>query len=595
MRTVSTLLAIFSFCNFMVVIARVIAEICPVSSAVTGPLTSGLHTYPVDVYKPSLLNRTQENSEQINYNCTSREIFGEDPQLPGYYVCSTSNICPVHMQNVHDALNRSSGWISDKNLCNIRRHFSNRTETINVIILGGSVTFGAKTSGYACTSNFDSKCPTKNNRLHHEISWSKYLLRWMKLKYKAKIKIHDFSIPGQNSMMMAEMIDQRLAESNLKTLKETDLIFIDHSINDGLEAHYHFAHKLHKGLELLVRKLYSYSEAISRPKLILLEMLQFNTHGSVCLYKPAYTNISMYYNIPIWSYSDAALSSYTEKYQPIYYQYLRNTDNILGENSHCGWHIHLFYADLIGAIMQTLSKNCPLMPSKQDSPTFDIPIAINSDLDSIKYCLRGEKPYLNIPTYDIWQNKTENVIGSWDIVPANSWRLVEEKRGRVGWVKQDDSIGELRFQIEANSDIFHNGNVNGGDNNNMIQLKYLSSYEKVGRANVSVCGQHVAVIDALWSDYKTHRYSYPEIVRFFFSIGDDNSKPGEVAIAAAGQSRSVVCPMNKPIEIVVKHVYDSVPCGSSDGVELDSCNDMKTARGALQKFKLVSMKVCKYS
>ena len=166
------------------------------------------------------------------------------------HVCSSAaRICPVQHIMLKEALSRSDTWLKGSPLaiCNLHAHMLNsetRKFPINVIILGGSLTYGADGEGCHTFSPL-MKC-----------GWSFYLAMWLQYVGKGSITVFNFAIGGatryvlityllyttQNhhrfsshtSEHMSAVLDSNLDAAGLHKLGQYDIIFLDHSVNDAI-------------------------------------------------------------------------------------------------------------------------------------------------------------------------------------------------------------------------------------------------------------------------------------------------------------------------------------------------------------------------
>lgn len=170
--------------------------------------------------------------------------------------------------------------------------------------------------------------------------------------------MNNYAIGGTTSMSLVHYLRDEDNWPELKTLKETDLIFIDYSVNDGL------AHKtplevdqLERNLELIIRDLYSRMNS-SIPAIVFIEHWPY---GATAYYQPkpenppaegpssdyaaGYRRVARHYHLPIWSYREAVWTDFAERNTSGFIEYLRFNNNLNSARqtrAHPPWPIHLY-------------------------------------------------------------------------------------------------------------------------------------------------------------------------------------------------------------------------------------------------------------
>ena len=158
--------------------------LCRVSALLNTSLDQ-LSSYPLDIFSSFT---SQEIKTYTDANkCSSRR---SDAMRNSMHVCSSAaRICPVQHIMLKEALSRSDTWLKGSPLaiCNLQAHILNsetRKFPINVIILGGSLTYGADGEGCHTFSPL-MKC-----------GWSFYLAMWLQYVGKGSITVFNFAIGG---------------------------------------------------------------------------------------------------------------------------------------------------------------------------------------------------------------------------------------------------------------------------------------------------------------------------------------------------------------------------------------------------------------
>ena len=581
---------------------------CPVSH-ILDPHINGYFSYPVNIWGPDFLSGVMTMGMGIN--CTSIEI-NQQVHFDRFHTCISSqetgkSFCPVHKQNFIDAIKRSNEWTPSKYLCDIRRLLrSSRSNTdeavVNLIVLGGSVTAGQFTEGYYCKT-CSATLKNKDDWSGHT-NWASYLDFWLKYNKMKHVKLHFLAVHGYASAMMNEVIVDKLHVAGLHNLSASDIVLVDHSYNDGLYLSLSKVLPLQRGLEGLIRKILDMSVSLSSlPRIILLETLSYlPTHLPFYQdYQKIYTQIAKHYQLPIWSIRDAVNSEYPLLNQSSYHKYMRHDEEISYDN-HPGWHEHLFYADMIASLLTHREKKCRLEGQERASTssasvaveTHTIPPALLQQ-NSTRSCNHQVKPLLDISAQKVWSNQLEGVIGKYETEPAWSWKIRDEARGRIGWIQENtDEIKAIKPDSNSSSIIFHLDDKHdtfgkNGKDPHLIQLQFLRTYKNAGAVKIFICGNLIVngdgsavkgdKIDALWGSYRTYKYSLPEMELIVFPDFGFRCKN----------------PMDKTIRI---EYVRQIPCREKTvrrhnrDANTDECQAEAEARTNLQKFKVISIKVC---
>jgi len=209
-------------------------DYCPVNQVVTGPLTTGWFSYPLDIYNRSLLYDIAVKDKKI-INCTSIEV-NLQVDFSKFRSCSNIKTCPVHRQNLVDALKKTRNWLSPNYLCEFTSYLHNASRPVNIVILGGSASIGQFTEGYYCESQYDVQCSglPPLDLTKRMASWGRYLEAWFMHLKMNHVKVHFLQVHGYSSAMMNEVIVDKLHAIGLRRLSSSDIVMIDHSFNDGL-------------------------------------------------------------------------------------------------------------------------------------------------------------------------------------------------------------------------------------------------------------------------------------------------------------------------------------------------------------------------
>lgn len=214
-----------------------------------------LYNYPSIYFHE--INYTQEEY----YTCDQRiNKFWNPTKNNEIYNCSIKNYCPLTKINIQTAMYPQQ-WNAQYhvffNLINILRN-RNLDKDIRIVVIGGSFTYGDQIDcGCYCNGNVDIKCSTNDitstttQCIPAYCTWSWYFIQWFKLEFPiVNFNFINLARGGQTSKAQAESI-------NSFELTENDFVFIDESVND---ASFINLYSVKQGLELLLRRLYSFAD-----------------------------------------------------------------------------------------------------------------------------------------------------------------------------------------------------------------------------------------------------------------------------------------------------------------------------------------------
>eukprot|EP01041_Mallomonas_annulata_P001264 gene1264-2444_t len=468
-----------------------ILPLCPISSLfnVAEFKNPQVHSYPIDLF----------NSETPGiYSCGAH-----DKTRAQRHICAESSMCPVHHPNLVDAdKSKRLRQNVSTSFCHIEKTLKNPQETVNIIILGGSVTAGIYTGGCCCTQEFDTKCPRrmdkscefKNEYTSNACSWNMHFFRWLKFISDANVQIINLSYGGQTAPYKADILISELRDKGVYKLNSSDLIFIDHSVNDAHSYPTNLNNdRLHYGLDTLLRRIYHISQSGSWPTIILLEHWPFPSNdirrkgpepdvtslfdGD---YSAVYTDVAARFKLPLWSYKDVVWSQYMKTNQSRYVDIMQFHWNKFklskAQDVHPPWYAHLFYADMIAGLftmeMQRCADRQQLKQPQAQGNSKDISSNVllrgdDKDVDdgdilshermssemmsaalppmlsqsSARHCSEKDPPLLSISAAHALQNVSDRIIGVVIYNDSDSdanklWRLYEDRKGKGGWIAQ---------------------------------------------------------------------------------------------------------------------------------------------------------------
>lgn len=370
--------------------------------------------------------------------------------------------------------------------------------------------------GCCCSFELDKKCKLFHSKICnklHMCTWHRYLMKWMQTISLGSVEYINLAQGGCTSPYMAENILSYLKNENIESLSSDDIVFIDHSVNDGMVFVSELKQsQLYIGLEQLIQKLLYISQPNSWPTIILLSQWPFinqinnldnaprsdDDPSNIMDYYYTYIKIAKKYHIPLFSYRDViwsryALHSSTMKSYLANLQFLHNPK--FGYQ-HPPFFVHLFYADLIASVLlkeisdSCISKNPLRSRSRED---MNITKYLETSSTRVEFCDKKLSPLLFMkasPEFDHMR------IGSYSSDPPTSWFVVEDSPAKFGWIDEDNeenrqhcvvqsniTKGSLHKKSYSSSLVFEFDLTSSRDMHSKIYLlhiDYLRTYENAG-------------------------------------------------------------------------------------------------------------------
>ncbi len=380
------------------------ADLCPVSTVlnINNKNTSenstfvGDYIYPINIYGNELL-LNQLKSSNLTVDCYAPSIHA---RMEHFSCPLTHDVpCPVIKENIADALNITSDYSSSSSprarmhssLCQIKQRLSNASETVRVIVFGGSVTVGTWTDG--CCSARECHLPDGGEHSTTRCAWPHFLGLWMSASFAATVEVHNVGQGGVGTQTMADLFSDRLRSHKIDSLTSSDIVFIDHSANDNAYSESDHV-PLARGLEALIRHLYVYSVPHDWPTIVLLSVYpQSNIHG-MNHYSFRYREVAAHYDLPLWSLRDAVLSPHSREKQRSFHPAIMWGNSWPQAGFHPPWHVHLFMSDFIGALLLDEMTQCSTTTSSSSGSGGSTAVDSAAIRDSIKYSNRtlGDLP-----------------------------------------------------------------------------------------------------------------------------------------------------------------------------------------------------------
>ena len=241
-------------------------NLCPVSTILNSSF-SGLMSYPAEIFHD---NRLQSKRDERTYLCNYQRQN---------YTCQMTPFCPLISGNAKRVMKFCPAERRNMNaICKLRCLKVNENERsgkVNIIVFGGSMTWGLGSYGCCCYRD-PTQCPSSyscpraadpyddGNRY---CSWASHFGRWIKNYFNNhNLLFFNLATRASTSYYTANIIGNYLSENNIQ-LSNNDIILLDFSIND---AESQSIMMIRHGVESLIRKLYYYSNG-SYPTIILLE------------------------------------------------------------------------------------------------------------------------------------------------------------------------------------------------------------------------------------------------------------------------------------------------------------------------------------
>lgn len=547
---------------------------CPVSAAA---INRNVHhaeaetffTYPSDIYFSSSL---KASASDPSYQCTYSEAF----ELIKVDRCfPTLQTCPLIADNVRTA---AVSDFSESHACGL----PSEERPSQVIVLGGSVTTGVSASGCCCSEEIEPKCAGQKNALCMTqtdsrvpstlCSWVGYFHPFLS-SLSSHFHVHNLAVGGHMSHQMMAELAHRLKQLEI-TLTSADIVFIDHSVNDAFGG---TPETIQQGVEALIREILLLSKG-SWPTIILLEMWPFPskqfldsytvTEANKDLdYSTAYRRIASHYNVSVWSYKDVIWSPEATAKQSHLLPYLRFHNNLVDKHNrnwknHPPWHVHVFYADLLGSLfLRKFVTACS--PSTQLYAPSLIHYSLPSALSQREEVICDD----SVPSYiymDFTQPQLLIDAEKLELSPAGSWMHKEDRPNKFGMVSyftpQDQERHSLKIPLNRTA------LTNSANPDALLVFTFLKTYLNAGVVEVGICGEYIVFLEALWRFPDITRYSFPESQNLIVKVGDILNK---------------YCNHESEPYVYLDHFF-----------HYDKSDDVKTARTPEQKFRLDAVEVC---
>lgn len=224
---------------------------------------SGLFSYPIELYgwESGANLKLNEIDPSSLYDCSVKRVDGHEISnvhcmnpTPNEHVK-----CPILPQFIDIFTKSTKPTGNEDALCNLLRRIKELDTSngqINIVAFGGSVTEGKHTNGCCCTDQ--ARCPAfhetckqrhgeinnttgfsaKDNQARFQVyirycSWVRYVFDFITATFpKANIHTINLGVDAYTSERMYNQLDSKMAIAGIKAFSSSDLILLDHSMND---------------------------------------------------------------------------------------------------------------------------------------------------------------------------------------------------------------------------------------------------------------------------------------------------------------------------------------------------------------------------
>lgn len=427
--------------------------------------------------------------------------------------------CPISDKNLDDAY-QINDWDTKHSLCHLKSNLISNTTKSKFIVFGGSAAVAMNVDECCCNPEISQECPkyhineclkipwTNRLNLHPGCAWSYRVYRWLKsLSAHGNIEFHNLAVSGSNTLSSANNFENLWLPLGKLVLNHNDIIFIDHSANDGNTNDPKYAAEIRKAVHKLLQLLIFVSLPESWPTIIILH----SYFGVADIYETMYSEAARIYKVPIWSYVNLVDLDINH----IHFLNLTTPNRV---DHHPNWHIHLFYSDMISALMNREFQFCNTNNSRtREIIDMKIPESERQYLPIL--CLYDQIFFNFIPTIDLIS--AHNSFGKAIILSNatiikipnhnNTWKLYEDSRGKPGLIDEDndDTSGLCQNSIYASKLVLSLSKISNMDLNQqlILQISYLETYFNAGMMDIIICNQVFKTMDVLSHNFSTIRVS----------------------------------------------------------------------------------------
>ena len=408
----------------------------------------------------------------------------------------TVGMCPLREENLDSLIDTMSWRPFQTAICELNKANQSRSPyDLNLLFFGSSFTAGSRTMGQCCTAIQvnQSLC----SRYHQDgddyyCAWPGYFTRWLKKIFPfASINAENFGTSGFSSATSAYGLAHFL--QNFKISKR-DIIFLDNSITDNLLNTDRQHDLVKRGIETLIRTLYTVS-IDGLPTIILLDQWPHAEKVKSKSVSEIYIDIANHYALHLWSPKRVLRSKFAEKYQNHFMSVLLKSYGI-----HPDWTYHLFLADLLSLGFTKSLTDCENPVVKTYSGVPD-PLFGSESLLEDGVCNPTKQMLLEaFPNTTFTPSDLESFEAN-----ITTWTSFIDKHNVPGFIINNHARqSTLTFQM---------GHV---PSENILtyalKITYLATYANAGKFQVVICGRLLDFdIDTLSMHHKSKRMSVPAV------------------------------------------------------------------------------------
>jgi hypothetical protein len=485
--------------------------LCLSSNAVRGNHPDHHHRngYPLDLFGEDVIATD-------SYSC-----FLEPVKLhQETHTCSHSHfICPINDEYIPITMNGFED--ASTQICDTLNALKDKDSSlpVNLIIVGGSVTWGGyaagcmegtcselKSDGF-CTTGYGGECASMQS-----------LVKYLHHRYKKQqLNVVDLSWGATSSCTLSHIMIPRLRDKNI-TITSRDLLLYDYSVNDGVSFVDAMAlEKLKYCMEVTLEKLVHYSSDGFPPTIVLLELYPFKgldvtmqSPDSGSSYPVAYRKLAKQYHLPIISYRDLY-------WHPLFRENLRRYPKLeyiveykwalpRNEDIHPPWVVHDVYADIISGALEFTHHLCnnkertdeivsdPWATFRSTRTNADVVVVLKEEATDAKAPFLTPEEISRLPY---------------------GWKLYQDRVGKPGWIIEGSLLKKMWSQRVLTFNVHYQSNSSSTTPTPFsslatLEVSYMQTYQNAGGFRVQVCGtflpnypEQLKVVDTLIREHLT--------------------------------------------------------------------------------------------
>jgi hypothetical protein len=329
-----------------------------------------------------------------------------------------------------------------------------------------------------------------------------------RFKDHVSAKVFFFGGSGCTSEIMAKSLQGYMREHGLEQFGPSDIVLVDHSVNDAIAVANEMELAIQIGLEELIRGIFHLSPR-GLPNVVLLEQYPHNDFQGLNAVKGSqggsytglYRRLAAHYKLALWSYRDYIWAGSSSLGQPHLIDALRRFGN------HPPWHGHLHVANIFAGCLLRSLESCSgsgaahIAAPPRVLADLPAPLCNHSQVET-NFC-DSTSPYaldVEPAEYASPENVTEFESS------LTGWTALADRHGEPGWIinnRANASLAtrKLSFIIRYPR--------NEAVRSYAIKIKYLKTYVNAGRVVIYLCGKEIGILDTLSEDFATYKVSLP--------------------------------------------------------------------------------------